>query len=111
MGLSKTRVLPEGELGLEDGLALQPGALSDEQVVVVSLQRGFVDVEHLVPQVEGHAAATSRQLNSDSAHPGLRPLRPAAHLPSDHLTMRALLSRVSFPSSSLLALHLMVFST
>lgn len=33
------------------------------------------------------------------------------HLPSDHLTMRALLSRVSFPSSSLLARHRIVFST
>lgn len=33
------------------------------------------------------------------------------HLPSDHLTIRALLSRVSFPSSSLLARHRIVFST
>lgn len=33
------------------------------------------------------------------------------HLPSDHLTIRALLSRVSVPSSSLLARHRIVFST
>lgn len=33
------------------------------------------------------------------------------HLPSDHLTIRALLSRISFPSSSLLARHRIVFST
>ena len=34
-GLSRVR--PEGEFGPEDGLALQPRALPDEQVVVVPL--------------------------------------------------------------------------
>lgn len=34
-----------------------------------------------------------------------------AYLPSDHLTIRALLSLISFPSSSRRILHLIVFST
>lgn len=48
--------LPECEFGFEHGLSLQSCSLSDEQVVVVSLERRFVNIKHLVPQVEGHAA-------------------------------------------------------
>lgn len=54
-------VLPECEFGFEHGLSLQPGALTYEQVVVVSLQRRFVNVKHFVPQVEGHAAAGAKK--------------------------------------------------
>lgn len=52
--------LPECEFGFEHSLSLQPSALSDEQVVVVSLERSFVNIKHLVPQVEGHAVARER---------------------------------------------------
>lgn len=48
-------VLPECEFGFEDSLSLQTSSLSYEQVVVVSLQRRFVNVKHFIPQVEGHA--------------------------------------------------------
>lgn len=48
-------VLPECEFGFEDSLSLQTSTLSYEQVVVVSLQRCFVNVKHFIPQVEGHA--------------------------------------------------------
>lgn len=47
--------LPECEFGFEHSLSLQSSALSDEQVVVVSLEWSFVNVEHFIPQVEGHA--------------------------------------------------------
>lgn len=47
--------LPEGEFGFEHSLSLQTSTLSYEQVVVVSLQRRFVDVKHFIPQVKGHA--------------------------------------------------------
>lgn len=49
--------LPECEFGFEHRLSLQSSALSDEQVVVVSLERRFVDIKHFIPQVEGHAVA------------------------------------------------------
>lgn len=48
-------LLPECEFGFEDSLSLQTSTLSYEQVVVVSLQRCFVNVKHFIPQVEGHA--------------------------------------------------------
>lgn len=52
---AKFEALPEGEFGFEDSLSLQTSTLSYEQVVVVSLQRCFVNVKHFIPQVEGHA--------------------------------------------------------
>lgn len=52
--------LPESEFGFEHGLSLQPGALSDEKVIVVSLEWSFVNIEHFVPQVEGHAVERMR---------------------------------------------------
>lgn len=54
-------VLPECEFGFEHGLSLQPRALTYEQVVVVSLQRCFVNIKHFIPQVEGHAAAGAKK--------------------------------------------------
>lgn len=54
--------LPECEFGFEHGLPLQSSALTDEQVVVVSLERSFVNIKHFVPQVEGHAAAKDKKL-------------------------------------------------
>lgn len=54
-------LLPECEFGFEHSLSLQPCALSDEQVVVVSLERSFVNVKHFIPQVEGHAVARKRK--------------------------------------------------
>lgn len=53
--------LPECEFGFEHSLSLQSCSLSDEQVVVVSLERRFVNIKHLVPQVEGHAAARKKK--------------------------------------------------
>lgn len=56
---SPRRDAPEAELGAEDGLALQAGALADEQVVVVALhQRLLVHVEDLRAQVQRHAGTT-----------------------------------------------------
>lgn len=43
---------PEGQLGLEDSLALQTCPLADEEMVVVSLEGCLVDVKHLVTQVQ-----------------------------------------------------------
>ena len=122
---------PERELGLEHGLALQPGALPDEQMVVVSLEGGFVDVKHLVAKMQGHAAKVedrASQIHTPCCKAPRTGSHSAAsmssvrarthththsvtHLPSDHLTMRALLSFISLPSSSRFTLHLMVFST
>lgn len=59
-------VLPECEFGFEHGLSLQPGALTYEQVVVVSLQRGFINIKHFIPQVEGHAAAGAKKRTFNS---------------------------------------------
>lgn len=55
-------LLPEREFGFEHSLPLQSSALSDEQVVVVSLERSFVNIKHFVPQVEGHAVARTGNL-------------------------------------------------
>lgn len=41
--------LPEGELCFKDGLPLQPSTLSDEKMVVVTLQWGFVYIKHFIP--------------------------------------------------------------
>lgn len=57
-------MLPECEFGFEHSLSLQSSALTDEQVVVVSLERRFVNIEHFVPQVEGHAAAGKKAFKS-----------------------------------------------
>lgn len=119
--------LPECEFGFEHCLSLQSCSLSDEQVVVVSLERRFVNIKHLVPQVEGHAMQRGEggvrshfmevwKEQSTSSHgvPKKKMKKKnqcKPYLPSDHLTMRALLSRVSFPSSSRLARHRIVFST
>lgn len=58
-------LLPEGEFGLEHSLSLQSSALSDEQVVVVSLKRSFVNVKHFIPEVEWHAA--TRKSNASTS--------------------------------------------
>lgn len=49
-------VRPEAEFCAEDGLALETGALADEQMVVVALERLFVDVEDFRAEVEGEGA-------------------------------------------------------
>ena len=43
--------LPEGEFGLKDGLSLQTIVFPDEQVVVIGLHRGLVDIKHLIAQM------------------------------------------------------------
>lgn len=57
-------VLPESELGFEHSLSLQSSTLSDEQVVMVTLEWSFVNIKHFVPQVEGHAVARKRHLET-----------------------------------------------
>lgn len=57
-------MLPECEFGFEHSLSLQSSTLSDEQVVVVSLERSFVNIKHFVPQVEGHAVARIGRLKA-----------------------------------------------
>ena len=50
------RVRPEGELGAEHRLTLKPGALADEEVVEVTLERLLVDVEDFAAQVQAQRA-------------------------------------------------------
>lgn len=54
--------LPECEFCFEHGLALQSSSLSNEQMVVVALERRFVNIKHFVPQMEGHAELRKRRL-------------------------------------------------
>ncbi|TNN68382.1 hypothetical protein EYF80_021435 [Liparis tanakae] len=74
-----TSPLPECEFGFEHRLALQSSALSDEQVVVVSLERRLVDIKHFIPQrtegqpptrgcpgVGGLSASLSEEMSSAS---------------------------------------------
>lgn len=51
---------PESQFGLEHSLPLQTCALSDEQMVVVSLERGLVHIKHFIAQMERHAAGGER---------------------------------------------------
>lgn len=60
--------LPECEFGFENSLPLQSSTLSDEQVVVVSLERSFVNIKHFVPQVKGHAVVRIGKLKACQMH-------------------------------------------
>ena len=73
---------PERELGLEHRLPLQPGALPDEQVVVVSLEGRFVDVKHLVAEMQGHAAKGEHK--PCCKHDGPRSIHPPRYAARTH---------------------------
>ena len=52
---------PESEFGLEDGLALQAGALPYKEMVVVTLQLHHVNVKDFIAEVQWQAATQQRQ--------------------------------------------------